>query len=219
MTFTGKSLKLYIFDKSNYSSLRFSSCTGFLLKHRHNQVVLRHQIILRHKYCESPAQVGLIFKYVKYLPVVKVCMGEDAVNSATNGAKLCHTALLDGDPAGEVLVAVEETRGSVQCVPSVIYCWALLWCFVRRTQEYPLLCCGHLGASLWFAFSLELHCQAIQLHAKLPEMFVLPDTLVLCLWCCQNHLHILRIPSYGLLYILLNSKSGIHLIKRFFHPL
>lgn len=28
---------------------------------------------------------------------------------------------LDGDPAGKVLVAVEETRGSVQCVPSVIF--------------------------------------------------------------------------------------------------
>jgi len=151
--------------------------------------------------------------------MVKVCMGEDAVDSATNGAKLCNAALLDGDPAGKVLVAVEETRCPVQCVPSVIYRRALLWCFVRCTQEYPLLCCSHLGASLWFAFSLELHCQAIQLHAKLPEMFVLPDTLVLCFWCCQNHLYILRIPSYGLLYILLNSKSRIHLIKWFFHPL
>ena len=73
--------------------LRFTPCTGLLLEHRHNQVVLKiqilmqfwkwsnitifkpifgtnlwHQIILRHKYCESPAQVGLIFKNVKYLP-------------------------------------------------------------------------------------------------------------------------------------------------------
>ena len=83
---------------------------------------------------------------------------------------------LDGDSAGEVLVAVEETCCPVQCVPSVIYeyndhypdcelvltfahqmrmmkdillttyCWALLWCFVRRTQKYPLLCCCHLEA-------------------------------------------------------------------------
>ena len=53
---------------------------------------LWHQIILGHKYCESPAQVGLVFKYIKYLPgegengnfkesmrkpsVAKVCMGE-----------------------------------------------------------------------------------------------------------------------------------------------
>lgn len=28
-------------------------------------------------------------------PVVKVSMGEDTVDSATNGAKLCHTALLN----------------------------------------------------------------------------------------------------------------------------
>ena len=28
----------------------------------------------------------------------------------------------------------------------------------------------NLGASLWFAFSLKLDCQAIELHAKLPEM-------------------------------------------------
>ena len=29
---------------------------------------LGHQIVLRHKYCESPAQMRLVFKYVKYLP-------------------------------------------------------------------------------------------------------------------------------------------------------
>ena len=29
---------------------------------------LRHQIILRHKYCESPTQVGLVFKNIEYLP-------------------------------------------------------------------------------------------------------------------------------------------------------
>lgn len=32
-----------------------------------------------------------------------------------------HDGDLDGDPAGEVLVAVEETCCPVQCVPSVIY--------------------------------------------------------------------------------------------------
>jgi hypothetical protein len=115
---------------------------------------------------------------------MKVCVGEDAVNSATNGTQLGHTALLDGDPAGKILVAVEQARRPIQCVSSVIYGWALFWRFVSSTQEYPLLCCCHLGASLWFAFSLKLHCQAIELHAKLPEMLILPDTLVLCLWRC-----------------------------------
>ena len=32
-------------------------------------------------------------------------------------------------------------------------------------------------------------------RSVLPEMFILPDTLVLCFWCSQNHLYILRIPS------------------------
>jgi len=57
---------------SHVLGLGFSSCTSFLLKHRYNQVVLGHQIVLRHKYCESPAQMRLVFKYVEYLPVMKV---------------------------------------------------------------------------------------------------------------------------------------------------
>ena len=127
--------------------------------------------------------------------MVEVGVGEYPVDPAAHRPQLGHAALLeqvsqglawregqhvragpdlDGDPAGEVLVAVEETCCPVQCVPSVIYeyndhypdcelvltfahqmrmmkdillttyCWALLWCFVRRTQEYPLLCCSHL---------------------------------------------------------------------------
>ena len=84
---------------------------------------LGHQIVLRHKYCESPAQMRLVFEYVKYLPgrekgiwnrwvgqfdgssififrrkgtepVMKVGVWEDAVHSPTNWSQLGNATLL-----------------------------------------------------------------------------------------------------------------------------
>ena len=84
---------------------------------------LGHQIVLRHKYCESPAQMRLVFKYVEYLPgrekgirnrwvvqflgssififrrkgtepVMKVGVWEDAVHSPTNWSQLGNATLL-----------------------------------------------------------------------------------------------------------------------------
>jgi len=70
--YLARHLFTFIILISHVLGLGFSSCTSFLLKHRHNQVILGHQIVLRHKYCESPAQMRLVFKYVEYLPVMKV---------------------------------------------------------------------------------------------------------------------------------------------------
>ena len=42
----------------------------------------------------------------------------------------------------------------------VTYCWALLWRFVCSTQEYPLLCCCHLGCNIhkWAFLDISLPC-------------------------------------------------------------
>ena len=87
-------------------------------------------------------------------PVMEVGVGEDPVDSATDRAQLGHGALLDADPAGEVLVAVEETGRSVQGVSGVVDSRALLRGLVCRAEEDPLLCGRHLTASVRLTVTL-----------------------------------------------------------------
>lgn len=87
-----------------------------------------------------------------------------------------------------------------------------------RTQEYPLVGGRHLCARRGRALFLEAHSQTIQFHAKLPQMFILPDALVLRLWHGQDKLHIRGITFDQLLYILLHSQCAVHLLQRFIGP-
>ena len=86
---------------------------------------------------------------------MKVSVREDPVDPPAHGAQLGHGALLDADPAGEVFVAVEETGGSIQRVPGVVYGGTLLGSLVSGTQEDPLLGGGHLTASLGLTLRLQ----------------------------------------------------------------
>ena len=61
-------------------------------------------------------------------------MGEDPVDSATHGAQLGDGALLDADPAGEIFVAVEETRCPIQCVPRIVCGELLVMLFIVYQQ-------------------------------------------------------------------------------------
>jgi len=52
---------------------------------------------------------------------------------------------LNADPAGEVLVAIQETSGPIQGVPGIVNSRTLFGSFVSSAKEYPLLCGSHLG--------------------------------------------------------------------------
>ena len=116
---------------------------------------------------------------IEDLPVVEVGVGEYAVDTPTDAAQLCDGGFLDGDAAGEVLVAVEEAGGAVERVARVVDGGALLGRLVGGAQEDPLLGRRHLGARLGLALPLQHHRQPVQLHAELPQVLVLPDALVL----------------------------------------
>ena len=132
--------------------------------------------------------------------MVEVGVGEYPVDPAAHRPQLGHAALLeqvsqglawregqhvragpdlDGDPAGEVLVAVEEAGGAVERVARVVDGRALLGGLVGGAQEDPLLGRRHLGARLGLALPLQHHGQPIQLHAELTQVLVFPHTLVL----------------------------------------
>ena len=136
---------------------------------------------------------------------MEVSVGEDPVNSATDGAQLGHGALLDADPAGEVFVAVEEAGGPVQRVSGVVDSRALLGGLVGSAEEDPLLGSRHLTAGIRLAVSLQLHGQTVELHAELSEVFVLPDSLVLSLRGAQNVINICNTQSV---------KSAVYLSAR-----
>lgn len=121
-------------------------------------------------------------------------------------------------PAGEVFVAVKETRRPIQRVSSVINRGALLGSFVRRAQEYPLFRRRHLRASFGMALVLQSNCQAVELHAELPEMLVLPYALVVGLRHVEYQVDIRRISSDHLLNVLLHGQSAVHLFERLVRP-
>ena len=116
---------------------------------------------------------------IKDLPVVEVGVREYAVDAPAHAAQLGDGGLLDGDAAGEVLVAVEEAGGAVERVARVVDGGALFGRLVGGAQEDPLLGRRHLGARLGLALPLQHHRQPVQLHAELPQVLVLPYALVL----------------------------------------
>ncbi len=77
-----------------------------LLQDGDDEVVLGDEAVLGDEDGEPPAEAGLGLELVEDLPVVEVGVREDAVDAPADGAQLGHRALLDGDAAGEVLVAV-----------------------------------------------------------------------------------------------------------------
>lgn len=90
-----------------------------------------------------------------------------------------------------MLVAVQQSSGSVEGVEGVVEGRALLGLPVSRTEEDPLLSGSHLLANCRVTLILELHCQPIQFQAELAEMFVLPyGQVVLALRRVQNGIHI-----------------------------
>jgi len=132
-----------------------------------NEVVLDHQPVFGDEDCEAPAEGSAGLKLVEDRLVVEEGVGEDSVDAATDRAQLGHRGLLDGNPRRKVLIAVEETRSTVQRVPRVVDGRTLLGRLVRGTQEDPLLGGRHLRAGGGLALSLEPHRQAVQLHAEL----------------------------------------------------
>merc|ERR1719402_507582 len=151
--------------------------------------------------------------------MMEVRMREDPVDPPAHRPKFGHGRLLDGDPAGEILVAVEEAGGSVQGVAGVVYCRTLLWSLVGRAEKDPLFCGRHLRACFWFTFALQLDRETVQLHAELSEVLVLPHSLVLRLRGREDSLHILWTRSDSLLNVLLHSEGGVHFFKRLLFPL
>ena len=148
------------------------------------------RIIFKHVKNLSENEDEVFFPCFLYKPMMKVSMGKYSVHPSTHRAKLGHAALLNADPAGEVLVAVQEAGRPVQRVSGVIYSWTLFWCFVRGTEEYPLFSSCHLSTGLWLTFCLQFYCKTIKLHAELTEVFILPHTLVLRLRGEENQVNI-----------------------------
>ena len=112
---------------------------------------------------------------------MEVSVGEDPVDSATDGAQLGYGALLDADPAGEIFVAVKKTGCAVQGVSGVVNSGTFLRSLVGSAEEDPLFCSSHLAACVGLTITLQLYGQTIQLHTELPQVFVLPDTFILSL--------------------------------------
>merc|ERR1719189_1692904 len=110
---------------------------------------------------------------------MEIRVREYPVDPPTHWAQLGHGALLDAHSAGEVFIAVQETRRAIQGVSGVIYGRALLGGLVGGAEKDPLLGGGHLAASVGLAVALQLHCQPVELHAELPQVLVLPYALVL----------------------------------------
>ena len=81
-------------------------------------------------------------------------------------------------------------------VQGVVDCGALLWVLVSCTEEYPLLCGSHLSAHSWIALVLQHHCQSVHLIAELPEVFVLPHSLVLSTRRYQYGINVLVVRTY-----------------------
>lgn len=126
------------------TQLRFAF--AWLRLHRHDEVVLGHQVVLGDERREAVAQVRLVLKLVEYPAVVEVCVREDPVDAATHRAQLRHRRVLDGDAAGKVLVAVQQTRRPVQRVARVVNGRALLGRLVGGAQKDPLFRGYHLVA-------------------------------------------------------------------------
>lgn len=59
---------------------------NFFLQDGHDQVVLRHQIVLHYEACKPVTQEGFILILVKYLAMVEVGVGEYPINATTNRA-------------------------------------------------------------------------------------------------------------------------------------
>ena len=135
---------------NNVLRLRLSRCR-ILVQHGNDEVVFWHEVVLCNKHGETTTQVRLRLEMVKYLPekgsyfyfnpgsylkihqavfflllpMMEVSMREDPVDPPAHWPKFGHGRLLDGDPAGKILVAVEEAGGSVQGVSGVVYCRTL----------------------------------------------------------------------------------------------
>ncbi len=95
---------------------------------------------------------------------------------------------------------------------------ALLRRLVRRAQEDPLLGGRHLGARLRVALGLQQDGQAVQLHAELPQVLVLPHALVLRLGGAQDGLHVGHVATDRLLDVLLHRQGGVHLLEGLLRP-
>ena len=158
--------------------------------------------------------IQLSYSIYCYPPVMEIRVREYPVDPPTHWAQLGHGALLDAHSAGEVFIAVQETRRAIQGVsedwlcwlwtlkgqfwrhsPGVIYGWALLGGLVGGAEEDPLLGGGHLAASVGLAVALQLHGQPVELHAELPQVLVLPYALVLGLGGAQDVIHVWKIED------------------------
>ena len=70
-----------------------------------------------------------------------------SVDASAHRAQLGHAALLDGDPAGEVLVAVEQAGGPVQRVSRVVDGRTFLNTILYVLSAQPG---AHLSPQLWY---------------------------------------------------------------------
>jgi len=89
---------------------------------------------------------------------------------------------------------------------------------VRGAQEYPLVSGCHLGARRRRALLLQPHCQAVQLHAELAQVLVLPHALILGFGHGQYEFHVARVALNQLLYVLLHRQRAVHLLQGLVGP-
>ncbi len=151
-------------------------------------------------------------------PVVEVSVGEDSINSTADRPELRNGRIFDVDPAREILVAVEQARGSVQGVARVVDRRALFRRLVSRTQEDPLLGRSHLTARLGGTLPLQANGEPVQFHAELAEVLVLPNAFVDVLRRLENFFNVRRVGLDSLLNVLLNGESAVHFFVRFEGP-
>ena len=86
-------------------------CPTLRLQHRHDEVVLGHEVVLCDERGEPAAEMRLVLKAVKDGSMVEVGVTEDTVDAAADAAKFCHGRFFNAHPGKKVNWSMQSFCG------------------------------------------------------------------------------------------------------------